>query len=105
MAKGFGIAALVFALLAIPLPFGFVLSAIAMICAAIAALAGDRGFAIASLVIAAVNTFVLSPTTYMFLHGGDPGARAFFVTLVLIFGALPIVAIVLNSSGKLVLRS
>ena len=105
MAKGFGIAALVFALLAIPVPFGFVLSAIAMICAAVAALAGDRTFTIASLVIAAVNTFVLSPSTWIFLNGHDPSARTAFLTGVVVVGALPIIAIVLNSTGKLVIRS
>ena len=39
MDKGFGIAALVFAIIAIFIPFGIVISAIAVICAVVAALA------------------------------------------------------------------
>lgn len=105
MGKGFGIAALVFALLAIFMPMGFVLSAIAMVLAAVAALAGDRTFTIASLAIAAVNTIFLSPSTWIMLGGGDPGARSAMLTGIIIFGGLPILAMILNASGKLVIKS
>jgi hypothetical protein len=52
MAKGFGVAALVFALIAIFTPFGIFVSAIAIIFAVISALAGDRIFATATALIA-----------------------------------------------------
>ena len=105
MAKGFGIAALVFALLAIFFPIGIVLSGIAMLLASIAALAGDRTFTIASLAIAIVNTFALSPSTWIMLQGGDPGAQAAMTTAILVGIGLPIVAMILNATGKLVIRA
>jgi len=61
MAKGFGIAALVCAIVAIFVPFvGIVVSGIAIVLAIVAALSGDRVFATATSLIAAVNTFFLS---------------------------------------------
>lgn len=103
--KGLGIAALVFALIAIVVPFGFVLSAIAMVLATVAALASDRTFTIASLAIAAVNTLFLSPSTWIMLEGGDAGARSAMITGIIIFGGLPILAMVLNASGRLVIKT
>ena len=69
MAKGFGIAALVCAILAIFIPFvGIVVSGIAIVLAIVAALSGDRVFATATSLIAAVNTFFLSPSVMLVLH-------------------------------------
>src|ERR1700730_5520772 len=65
MAKGFGVAALVFALIAIFTPFGIFVSAIAIIFAVISALAGDRIFATATALIALINTFFFSPSTWV----------------------------------------
>ena len=65
MSKGFGIAALVVALIALFVPFvGIVVSAVAVILAIAAVLQGDRTFATAVSVIAFVNTFVLSPINW-----------------------------------------
>jgi hypothetical protein len=104
MAKGFGIAALVFALIAIFIPFGFVLSGIAILLACVAALAGDRTFTIATTVIAVVNTLFLSPSTWIFLGGNDPSAQRAMTTMIVVGVALPIIAIVLNATGKVVLK-
>jgi hypothetical protein len=100
MEKGFGIAALVCAIIAIFLPFGIVLSAVAIILAVIAALAGDKTFAIATTVIAFVNTMFLSPSTWIMLGGGDPGAKNFYTTLIIVGCLLPVGAIILHSAGK-----
>jgi hypothetical protein len=96
MAKGFGVAALVFALIAIFTPFGIFVSAIAIIFAVISALAGDRIFATATALIALINTFFFSPSTWVLMsdHRGT-------VTIGIIIGAtLPFVAMVLNAAGK-----
>ena len=69
MAKGFGIAALICALLAIVIPIvGIVVSGIAIVLAIVAAFSGDRAFATATSLIAAVNTFFLSPSVMLVLH-------------------------------------
>lgn len=69
MAKGFGIAALICALLALAIPLvGIVVSGIAIVLAIIAALSGDRVFATATSLIAGINTFFLSPSVMLVLH-------------------------------------
>jgi len=100
MAKGFGIAALVVALLAILIPFGIVLSVIAVALAVIAALAGDRVFATATAVIAFVNSLFLSPSTWILLGGNDAGARSAITTLIIVITILPFIAMALNAAGK-----
>jgi hypothetical protein len=105
MSNGFGVAALVFAILAIPPPFGIVLSAVAVLLAAIAALAGDRIFATATALIAVVNALFLSPSTWIMLGGNDTGARSFMTVLIVVLGAVPFVAMALNAAGKISLRS
>jgi hypothetical protein len=61
LAKGFGIAAHVCALLAIIIPIvGIALSGIALILAIVAASTGDRVFSTATSLIAGSNTFFLS---------------------------------------------
>lgn len=105
MNKGFGIAALVLAILAIFVPVaGIVLSGLALLLAAVAALAGDRAFAIATPLIAGVNTFLLSPSVWMALKGSEQGGgQTGMVIVILAFLAAPFVAIALNASGKIVL--
>jgi len=100
MANGFGIAALVFAILAIFIPFGIVISAIAIVLAIVAALAGDKMFAIATAVIALVNTLFLSPSTWIVLSGSDPNASGILKVLIFVVCLLPIGAILLRASGK-----
>lgn len=103
MAKGFGIAALVCALIAVFLPFGIVLSAIAIGFAVISALAGDRVFATATALIAFVNTVFLSPSTWIYLGGGDALAQNVITGVIIAFAALPFAAMVLNAAGKIAL--
>jgi hypothetical protein len=104
MAKGFGIAALVCAILAIFVPLGIFVSAIAIGCAVIAALAGDRIFATATTVIALINTMFLSPSTWILLSGHDPSAKSFMTMVILVGGALPFIAMWLHATGRFVLK-
>ena len=96
MAKGFGIAALIFALLALVIPIvGIVVSGIAIVLAIVAAFSGDRAFATATSLIAAVNTFFLSPSVMLVLHA-SPAAPVIGAFLFLC-AAAPIGAIVVKS--------
>ncbi len=65
MGKGFGIAALVIAFISVSAFYGFnmVLVWMAMICACIAILNGERPFSIAATVVGFVGLLVLSPVT------------------------------------------
>jgi hypothetical protein len=105
MSKGFGIAALVFAILAIPIPFGIVLTVIAVILAVVAALAGDKIFSVASSLIALVNTFVLSPSTWIMLSNSSPNESSALKVVLFVVCILPIGALVLRSMGMLAIRS
>lgn len=105
MSKGFGIAALVCAIIAIFIPLGIAVSAVAIVLACTAALSGDRIFATATAVIALVNTLFLSPSTWIMLGSNDPGAKTFMTMLILVGAALPFVAMALNAAGKLTLKS
>ena len=101
MAKGCGIAALVFAIVAIFIPFGIIVSAIAIVLAIVAALAGDKVFAVATALIALVNTFVLSPSTWILLSGSDPSASSVLKVVFFVVCLLPIGAIFMHSAGKM----
>lgn len=105
MAKGFGIAALVVAIIAIFVPFyGIHLSGIALILAALAALAGDRAFAVATPIIAAANAYFLTPALWLAMKGLEQsGGSSGLLLLILAFLAAPFVAIALNASGVIVL--
>ncbi len=65
MAKRFGIAALVLAILSMfsPYAINFAVIWVGMICAAVAALNGDRGLTIASVVIAFAGLLLFAPVT------------------------------------------
>lgn len=105
MAKGFGIAALVVAILAIFTPVvGILLSALALVLASIGALAGDRAFAVATPLIAGVNTFFLSPSTWIHIENArhDSGISALMIGFYVLLAA-PVIAIALNASGKVML--
>lgn len=104
IAMGFGIAALVIAILALSVPIvGVFVSALATVLAVVAALAGDRIFATATPLIAFVNTMFLSPSTWIFLGGNDPSAKSFMTAMIVVVAALPFIAMVLNATGKIVI--
>ena len=100
MARGFGIGALVCAIIAIFIPlYGLYVSALAIALAVVAALSGDRTFATATAIIAAVNTLFLSPLVRI---GLDQNPQAYIV--VFLFIVAPFVAIFLNKTGRVVLK-
>lgn len=102
MAKGFGIAALVLAILSLLSPYGINFAVIwaAMICAAVAGLNGDRGLTIASALIAFAGLWVFAPLTLAaILNAANMGDYTG-----LIFGFLPIsfpiVGLVIDASRQ-----
>lgn len=106
MAKGFGIAGLVLAILAIFVPIaGLFISGIAIICAIVAALAGDRIFATATPLIAGVNTFFLSASVWIMLAQQSSSERSSFAVFILACVAAPFVAMILNQTGKISIGS
>jgi len=66
-----GVAALAFAILAIFIPFGIILSMVAILLATSSALMGERIFSLAAAVVALVDTFMLSPSTWTVLGVGE----------------------------------
>jgi hypothetical protein len=74
---GFGIAAIVFAILGIFFPFGVILSIIAIALALIGAFLGDKICSVATALIALVNTFVLSPTMWIYMSSDTSGLLKF----------------------------
>lgn len=101
MAKGFGTAGLVFALLGIFFPFGIILSVVAICLAIAAGLMGDRALAASTSLVVLVNTFVLSPSVWIVLAQAGSGLGWLFV----IGALLPFGAIALNASGGLAVDS
>jgi hypothetical protein len=98
MSKGLGIAALIIVILAIfaPLNYGLYISGIGLALAAAGALAGDKIFAVATPLVAAVNVFFLSPIMYALLKD-----QTSFWVLTIAFLAAPFAGIALNSAGLL----
>jgi hypothetical protein len=95
MSKGFGIAALIVALIALVVPFvGVVVSALAVILAIVAAFSGDRVFATAVSIIVFVDTFVLSPSTWVLITQPGGAGSLIEIFLVILCGApLAVVAL------------
>jgi len=105
MANGFGIAALVVAIVAIIVPgYGLFVSAGAIVLSVIAALAGDRIFATATPIIAVVNTLFLSPFMWLLIRDHRGNGVEVFYFLVIVFFVAPFVAMFLNSKGKVVIK-
>jgi hypothetical protein len=106
MAKGFGIAALILVIVAMFVPiFGIFVSGIAILFAVVAALAGDRVFATATPIVGGINTFFLSPSTWMMMGGQTDAERSTFVMVVVVGIAAPFVAMILNAAGVLGAKS
>lgn len=100
MATGFGIAALILAIVAIYVPVvGVGISALAVVFAAISGLSGGRAFSIATALIAGVNTFFLSPSLWMMQEGGPNQQRSPLVaTITLAFIIVPIICMIIGTT-------
>ena len=103
MAKGFGIAAMIIAIIAIfvPFPVTFIPVVAALALAVIAALAGDRVFATVTAIISALNVVMFSPLLFAFLMDGSARGGSAYLLPMLAALAAPFVAMALNASGKL----
>lgn len=107
MKTGFGIAALILAIIAlfIPVPIWLYTAWVALLLAVIAALAGDRDFSTAVMALTVANTLFFSPVTLTaLLSSGDQGGQG-LLAVHIIATILPLAAIILNATGKLVLDS
>lgn len=102
MRQGFGIAALVVAIVSIFAFYGFnfVLIWVAMICAGVAALNGDRAFSIASMVVALTGLVILSPVTMAAVAVDRHNGNWFGVIIAFAPFLLPIVGMVVGSRNS-----
>lgn len=106
MGTGFGVAALIIALVGFFIPiFGIFVTGIALILAAIGALAGDKVFATATAIFSAASIFVFSPSMWAVMATPDDptGGKTNIYILIGVFLALPFIAMFLRSSGKLMI--
>lgn len=106
MAKGLGIAAIVLLILSFPVPvIGTWVGYLALVLTALAALFGNKAYAIATTVLGAAKMYLLSPglmaTMYVKVEGYP--VSPFFV-LTTFFVALPVVALVFRSAITGLLR-
>lgn len=101
MAKGFGIAALIVALVAFGVPlFGLYVSWVAAALATVAAFAGDRVFATATSIITIANTLFFSPLVLAALVGeNESGSNVLLYITISVFAA-PFVAMMVSAMGK-----
>lgn len=98
MEKGLGIGAMVVAILAIFVPVVTIYVVWgALVLATLAALMGDKTFAIVTILISAMNLVFLSPMTWAAIAGENIGGgnMLFYVTIALFI--TPIVAMVMNA--------
>jgi hypothetical protein len=97
MDKGFGIAALVIAVVAIFIPVvSLYVVYVALILAIIAAFSGDKIFSVATLAICLVNVMFLSPLTVIALIGSAASRHASgLLIFTIIMFVLPIVGMIM----------
>lgn len=105
LGTGIGIAALVFAIISIFIPMaGIVLGGIALLITCVAALFGDKGLTIATVVISIVNYFFLTPSLRISDAGHNlvqtGGNNTGLWILIYVLLAAPIVCMFLYSGAK-----
>lgn len=105
--NGVGLAALVLAIVGMLTPVvGLPIGYVALVTACIAALGGDRGLTIATVIVSAIAFVFFTPSLWMATAGrmtAEGGGAFGLVVLSVILLALPVIGIILNSTGKLVL--
>lgn len=105
---GFGLAALIVALFgAFVLIVGLFVGWLALVLAALGALSGDRGFAIAATLVSGVVFIFLTPSLWADFAVGDQnvaGNGYLLTTISLVLLAAPLAGIALNASGRLALN-
>jgi len=103
---GIGIAALIIAVVGMFLPvIGLFVSWIALIIACFAALFGDRGLTIATVIVSVVGFIIFTPSLWATITvngvATSPSNVLRLITLILVVA--PIVCIILNATGRLML--
>ncbi len=99
MSKGFGIAALVLAILGIFVPIVSIYVVwLALILTAVAAFAGDRSLSIAAFVICLVNVLFLSPATLV-EFGAKQGGSGLATFTVILF-VIPLIGFIVKYKKK-----
>jgi hypothetical protein len=101
MRLGLGLGGLFIALVAIimPLNIGLFVSALALVLAAVAALAGERVCAILVPIVAATNLFLLSPITLAWLTSSSPANGGYLWPFIIVFLIAPVAAVIVNAMG------
>ena len=114
MAKGFGLLGVIVVVLSTTLPVGFnlLVGFLGLMSVTIGAFGGDKMFSIAAVGVFIINLVFMSPITLAFVFGGAIGVGWFtgisgmaFLLGVILFTLLPIIAMALFATGKLVLSS
>ena len=108
---GIGIAALVIAIIGAFVPgVGLFVGWFALVVASIGALCGDKGLAIATVLISAVAFVFLTPTLWLEFaahetgYGAATGRSRMFAIISMALLAAPIISMLLFSTGKFALR-
>ena len=104
---GIGLAALLVALVGAFVPvIGLIIGWVALALAALAALCGDKGFAIATIIVSGAVFLFLTPSLWLDTAVGNhnpTGNGYLMLTTSIALLAAPIIAMFLYSSGKLML--
>jgi hypothetical protein len=103
---GIGIAALIIAVVGMFLPLvGLFVAWIALIIACFAALFGDRGLTIATVIVSIVGFIVFTPSLWAIVtvNGVERSPSSVLRVITLILVLAPIVCMILNATGKLML--
>lgn len=101
MGKGFGVAALVVALLAFAVPLVTIYVVwLALGLAVAAALFGDKVFPIAAVCASLINLVFFSPLTWMALAGESLGGGSALKTVTILLFIAPIAALIFRAVTK-----
>jgi hypothetical protein len=103
--SGFGMAALMLALLGMFMPvIGLFIGWLALVFACVAALCGDKGYTVATIVMSAIAFLFFTPSLWLegiAANSGGPSSYLGVISFVLF--AAPIVCMILFSTGRFVL--
>jgi hypothetical protein len=98
MARGLGIGALVIGILSLTVPvISLYVVWLALLLAAVAAVAGDKTFAIATFAICLVNVLFLSPATWLAFAGEQHAGGIALRLLTTILFAAPLAILVIGA--------
>ncbi len=104
MRLGFGLSGLIVAILSFFIPvYGIFIGWLGLALVTIAALSGERGLTIATVILSVVNYMLFSPMLWVAETGAGLSGVPGFVLPTFLIVAAPIVGIILNATGKFAL--